>query len=192
MAGSAAQGPVPAGDPSRHRPLAELEAGLRGLAPEPGDAGRLALIVRRRDDGLRETPERARLSPEEGVPGDAWSRRPPREPAAQLAVMSRAVAALIANGQPLTLFGDNLLVDLDLSARNLPAGTRLRVGGALVEVTAKPHDGCRKFHARFGADALRFVQAPATRHRNLRGVYWRVLEPGEAAVGDPIAVVARG
>jgi MOSC domain-containing protein YiiM len=131
-----------------------------------------------------------RLSREEGVPGDGWTRRPPRDPEAQLAVMRRDVAELIANGQPLTLFGDNLFVDLDVSAANLPAGTRLRVGGALVEMTAKPHDGCSKFKGRFGQDALRFVQAPSTRSSNLRGVYWKVLEPGDVCVGDPIEVLS--
>jgi len=106
--------------------------------------------------------------------------------------MRRDVAELIANGQPLTLFGDNLFVGLDLSTANLPAGTRLRVGDALVEMTRKPHDGCHKFKARFGEDALRFVQASLTRDQNLRGIYWRVLETGEAGVGDPIELVLRG
>ena len=181
----------PEGDPARHVPLAELEAGLRTLAPAPKDAGRLALLVRRRSDGVRETPERVVLSPEEGVPGDGWTRRPPRDPEAQLAVLRRDVAELLARGQPLTLFGDNLVVDLDLSRSNLPPGTRLRVGEALVIVTAMPHNGCRKFQARFGGDALRLVQAPATRAENLRGVYWRVVAAGRAAVGDPIEVLAR-
>jgi MOSC domain-containing protein YiiM len=132
-----------------------------------------------------------RLSPEEGVPGDAWSRRPPRDVEAQLAVMRRDVAELLANGQALSLFGDNLFVDLDLSAANLPVGTRLRVGQALVEMTAEPHDGCRKFRGRFGQDALRLVSSRATRDQNLRGVYWRVVEPGEAGTGDPIEVLGR-
>jgi MOSC domain-containing protein YiiM len=105
--------------------------------------------------------------------------------------MRRDVAELIAAGQPLTLFGDNLFVDLDVSAANLPAGTRLRVGGALVEVTPKPHDGCHKFKGRFGGDALRFVSARATRDQNLRGIYWAVVEPGEARVGDPVRVLLR-
>jgi MOSC domain-containing protein YiiM len=181
----------PEGETGRHRPLAELEAGLRALPPAPKDTGALALLVRRRPDGVRETPERVVLTLEEGVPGDGWSRRPPRDPEAQLAVMRRDVAALLAHGQPLTLFGDNLLVDLDLSAANLPLGTRLRVGEATVIVTAKPHNGCRKFRGRFGADALRLVQAPATRDQNLRGVYWKVVGAGAAAVGDPIVVLAR-
>jgi hypothetical protein len=191
MAGARAVDRSPAGDPSRHRPLAELEAALRELAPAPRDVGRVALIVRRTEDGARETPDAVTLTREEGVPGDDWSRRPPREPEAQLAVIDRSVAALLANGQPLTVSGDNLVVELDLSDENLRAGSRLRVGEALVEVTAKPHNGCSKFAARFGPDALRFVQAKPTRHRNLRGVYWRVVEPGTAQVGDVVRVVSR-
>ena len=181
----------PEGDASRHRPLAELEAGLAGLPPGPADAGRLTLIVRRRPDGVRETPERVRLTPEDGVPGDGWSRRPPAKPEAQLAVMRHEVAELIAGGQSLSVFGDNLFVELDLSAANLPAGTRLRVGEALVEMTPEPHNGCHKFKQRFGQDALRFVQAKPTRDRNLRGVYWRVVEAGEVGVGDPVEVFER-
>ena len=184
-------GDGPLGDPARHLPGAALERGLAALAAAPRDAGCLALIVRRLPGGLRETPRAAHLSLEEGVPGDDWSRRPPRKPDAQLTVMQREVAELIANGQPLTLFGDNLFVELDLSAGNLAVGTRIRVGEALVEMTAEPHNGCRKFRQRFGEDALRLVQAKPTRDRNLRGVYWRVVEPGVARIGDPVRVVER-
>jgi MOSC domain-containing protein YiiM len=181
----------PAGDPSRHAALQDLLAGFRALpAPSP-DAGRVALLVRRRSDGSRERLGRARLSPEEGLHGDGWHRRPPRAPDAQLAVMRRDVAELVANGQPLDLFGDNLFVDLDISAGNLPFGSRLRVGEAIVEMTPQPHNGCSKFHSRFGADALRFVSAKDTRDQNLRGVYWRVVEAGEVEIGAEIRVVWR-
>lgn len=179
----------PEGDLARHRPLAALQTGLGGLPAPPKASGRLALVVLRRADGVRETPERVLLSPDHGVPGDGWTRRPPRDPEAQLAVIRRDVAELIANGQPLTLFGDNLFVELDISAANLPAGTRIRVGEALAEVTPKPHNGCMLFKARFGQDALRFVQEPATRPQNLRGIYWKVVEAGEACVGDRIQVL---
>lgn len=181
----------PNGDSSRHLTTAALEAGLRALSQLPKDAGRLALIVSRRADGSRETPERVQLTPDGGVPGDAWGRRQPARLEAQLAVMRRDLAELIANGQALTTFGDNLFVELDISAANLPFGTRLRVGEAVVEMTPMPHDGCAKFKQRFGADALRFVNAAPTRDQNLRGIYWKVIEPGEAAVGSAIHVVSR-
>ncbi len=182
----------PLGDPARHVSLAALEAAFAARPGAPREAGTVSLVVRRLADGRREAPARVRLSREEGVPGDDWQSRPPRDPEAQLAVMQTAVARLIANGQPLTTFGDNLFVDLDLSAANLPTGTRLAVGEAIVEVTPKPHNGCSKFDTRFGNDALRFVQAPATRPENRRGVYWKVVTPGEVAVGDPVRVLQRG
>ncbi len=170
--------------------MAELEAGLRLLSEQPKDSGRLAFIVRRPAQDARETLESVHLTPEEGLPGDQWGRRVPRNPEAQLAVMRRDVAELIANGQSLTVFGDSIFVDLDISVANLPVGARLRVGEAVVEVTPLPHNGCRKFHARFGQDALVFVNARATRELNLRGIYWRVVEPGMVSVGAPIRVLS--
>lgn len=181
----------PRGDPSRHLSRALLEGGLAQLAPDDRDVGRVSMIVCRGLDGARALLSSSRLSIEAGVPGDDWSIRPPCDPGAQLAVMQTSVATLIANGQPLTTFGDNLFVTLDLSATNLPTGTRIAIGHALVEVTPKPHDGCSKFDVRFGHDALRFVQAKETRAENRRGIYWKVVSSGEVAVGDVVRVLAR-
>jgi MOSC domain-containing protein YiiM len=181
----------PLGDASCHLPLAQLQRRLAALPPPPTEVGRLALIVRRHADGVRETLLEVLLTPEQGVPGDRWSRLGARNPEAQLTAMRREVAELIANGQPLTTFGDNLFVQLDISAANLPVGARLRVGRALLEVTPKPHNGCVKFEGRFGEDALAFVQAPATRPQNLRGIYWKVVEAGPATAGSPIQVLSR-
>jgi hypothetical protein len=181
----------PEGDSACHRPLAELTAGLSALLAASTETGRLRLIVSRRADGTRETWERVELSPETGVPGDRWGRRPRRDPETQLTVIRWDVATLIASGQPLTMFGDNLFVDLDISATNLPVGTRLRLGKALVVVSPRPHEGCLKFKRRFGQDALVFVSAKPTRPQNLRGVHWTILEPGPAAVGDLITVISR-
>ena len=179
------------GDPARFLTLSELEQRLSSLARAPGDRGRVALVVRRAEGGRREVLDQIRLSSDAGVMGDAWGRRPGRDPQMQIAVMQAAVADMIANGQPLTLFGDNLFLELDLSAANLPAGSRLRVGGAVLEVTPMPHNGCRKFQARFGHDALRFVSVMQLRHRNLRGIYMRVVEPGDVQPGDAVEVLAR-
>jgi hypothetical protein len=182
----------PPGNPARHLSLDPLERAIAALPAAPSDNGRLSLIVRRLPDGSRELPPQVRLTPEEGVPGDGWNRRPPRMADAQLAVIRGDVAKIIANGQSLELFGDNLFVDFDVSAENLPEATRLRVGDALVEVTSFPHNGCSKFSARFGPDALRCVQAPEMRSQNRRGIYWRVIEAGDAQVGADIRVVSRG
>jgi hypothetical protein len=183
----------PWGDAARHLSLAEIERGFARLSP-PSDRGELALLVSRADDGARTLLDRVRLDIEAGMPDDAWFRDSPDMPEAQLAVMRVDVARLVANGQAIELAGDNLFVDLDLSVANLPCGSRIRIGGAggaELEVTPKPHKGCLKFRQRFGKDALRFAAAAPFRDLRLRGIYLKIVEAGEIAVGDAIEVVSR-
>jgi hypothetical protein len=180
------------GDDARFRTFGDLERELHELPPSPTDEGRVALIVRRvAAGGRREILDAVELTADSGVPGDAWERRPQKDAEMQIAVMQIDVARLIANGQPLTLFGDNLFVELDLRASNLPPGTRVSAGSALLEITPMPHNGCRKFQSRFGADALRLVAGKDLRHRNLRGIYMRVVQPGVVRPGDSIQVLSR-
>jgi hypothetical protein len=179
------------GNPSRFRTLEELERLMATRPGAPRDRGQVFLVVRKAEGGLRETPERVTLEPGLGLPGDAWGRREDRKEANQLAVMQRDVAELVANGQPLALFGDNLFLDLDLSAENLPPGSLVRAGGALLEVTPQHHTPCRKFRARFGDDAFDFVSKEDLEHLKLRGIYLRVVEKGEVRPGDPVEVVSR-
>jgi len=181
----------PAGDPRCHLALEALESRLGRLPAAPRDAGQIALVVRRHPDKTRELLDRVDLGPGSGIPGDAWGRQAARDAEAELTVMEAPVAELIANGQPLSVFGDNLFVCLDLSGDNLPVGSRLRVGSAVLEVTAKPHNGCRKFAARFGHDALQLVSKPDLRSRNLRGIYMRVVEAGTVDRGAPVEVLSR-
>lgn len=179
------------GDRGRFLSLDVLEARLAALPPAPPDAGRVGLVVARGPGGRRERLSRVSVTSDSAVPVDAWGRQARPALEAQLAVMQVDIAELIANGQPLMLFGDNLFLDLDLSAANLPSGSRLRAGTATLEVTPEPHDGCGKFRERFGDAALRLVSRGDLRHLNLRGVYMRVVEDGEIAVGDPVQFLSR-
>jgi MOSC domain-containing protein YiiM len=174
-----------------HLSYETLEAGLAALPPPPTDEGTVVLVVSRPDVGERWTPQRLRLTPEGGVERDRWAARESRNPDMQITVMRADVARLVADGQPLSTPGDNLMVELDLSTENLPTGTRLRVGTAICEVTPYPHTGCGKFEARFGQDARSFANSEAHAHEHLRGIYFRVLEAGEVGPGDAIQVLAR-
>jgi MOSC domain-containing protein YiiM len=178
------------GDPALHLDLEALEAGLAERESAPLNEGTVTHLVRRAEGGVREVLERTHVVRDGGLPGDQWGSKA-GNPETSLTVMEDGVARLIANGQPLALFGDQIFVDLNLSRENLPAGSRLRLGSATLVVTPMPHDGCQKFRARFGTAALRLVSGKAHRHLNLRGVYMRVLQDGDVAVGDPVTVLER-
>ncbi|MEZ4266538.1 MAG: MOSC domain-containing protein [Myxococcota bacterium] len=176
------------------RSAAELSAGLAEIAASPRDRGLVRMIVRRPQVETRETLTDAELSVTEGLVGDSWRERVLQkspsgvaDPETQLTLMNARAAQLVAQAeQRWPLAGDQLYVDLDLSGENLPTGTRLSVGGALLEITAKPHTGCKKFVERFGMDAMLFVNSPEGRRLNLRGIYARVLQAGRVRVGDRV------
>jgi len=171
--------------------MADLEAGLAQLTASPKDLGSISLLVRRAESSQRDVIRSGHLGANAGLVGDKWARNSERSSDAQLTMMELGVARLIANGQPLGLFGDQLFVELDLSRENMPPGSRLDVGAAVLEVTGRPHNACQKFRSRFGTDALHFVSGPDLRQKNLRGVYLRVLSDGGVRVGDSVTVIHR-
>ena len=179
------------GDPAHYRALKNLERGLEALPPAPTNQGQVYLVVMKGQGGQRQTPMQVLLAPAAKIPGDDGHDKEDSDGDKQLTIMQRDVADLIANGQPLPLFGDNLFLDLDLSTENLPPGSRVRVGKAILQVTPQPHNGCSKFRGRFGDNALRFVSKKELRHRNLRGIYMRVIEGGEVCPGDRVEVLSR-
>jgi MOSC domain-containing protein YiiM len=169
-----------------HLELAALEAGLDEIRRSPVDDGEVELVVRRPAEDEREILTEARLDPVVGLAGDGWLSRG-ADPDRQVTMMNARVAALLAGSlDRWGLAGDQLYVDLDLSDGNLPLGTRLEVGSAVLEVTAEPHRGCKKFAARFGLDALRFVNSTAGYAFNLRGINTRVVHGGIVRLGDRI------
>ena len=179
---------------ARHLSLSELENGLPEILRSPRDRGILRAIVIRPETDVRASLPQCELSPEGGVHGDDWAKgcwmslpdgRP--HPDVQVTIMNARAIALIAEEEARwPLAGDNLLVDLDLSEDNLPPGTRLAIGATLLEITEVPHKGCKKFAARFGVDATRFVNSREGLRLHLRGIYARIVEPGVIAVGDPV------
>lgn len=170
----------------------DLEAALALIQAAPKDAGTIELIARRPAAGTRELVDRARFSLELGVVGDGWHRRPKKQtgvpnPDQQVTLMcSRAIAAIAPDQGDWALAGDQLYVDLDLSGDNLPPGTQLQVGTAVLAVTAHPHTGCAKFTERFGSDATKWVNSDVGRRLNLRGINARVLVAGEVRRGEMI------
>jgi len=179
---------------TEHLTQTELEAGLEFIRRSPKDHGRLELLVRRPAVDQREVLQEGVLSLAEGLVGDDWKNRGSSRtadggpnPNSQINVMNVRVVALLARTpERRALAGDQLFVDLDLSADNLPPGTRLAVGEAVIEVTHEPHNGCMKFKARYGADALAFVNSPIGKQLHLRGINARVVQPGRVRPGDSV------
>ena len=172
-------------------PREELEAGLDHVRGAPPDGGALELIVRRPAENERELLDFARLDLDSGLTGDRWSQGK-ADPEAQITVMNARAAALVtgrAEHEEWAQAGDQLYVDLDIGEANLPPGTRLELGDAVLEVTAEPHLGCGKFARRFGVDALKVVNSLAGRELRLRGLNARVVTPGAIARGDRVRVL---
>ena len=177
-----------------HLTLSEIEAGMNHVLESPRDAGVLELIVARPKKGKRELLAEGVLDLETGLVGDNWSTRgsgwrgmKPADPDAQLTVMNYRFALLVA-GSPdrVPLAGDQLYVDLDLGKDNLPAGTQVEIGDAIIEVTEPPHLGCKKFVERFGIEAMKFANSDFGREHNLRGVNARVVRGGTVKLGDTV------
>jgi len=177
--------------------MAELQAGMEHIRQAPREEGTLKMIVQRPREDKRDLVDQGELSLEEGLVGDSWKARGSKHTPdgsaalyAQITVMNaRCIALLAQSEEHWALAGDQLFVDFDLSDENSPPGTRLAVGSAILEVSAEPHSGCQKFSARFGVEALKFVNSPEGKRLHLRGINTKVIQAGKIQVGDVVKKV---
>jgi len=182
---------------SEHRTREEMDAFVADVEAAPADGGTLELIVRRPAIGEREVLEVGELDLAVGLVGDTWNQRSSSRtedggphPEMQLNVMSaRVVAFLAREADRRQLAGDQLYLDLDLSHHNLPAGTRLAIGSAVIEITPQPHTGCAKFTQRFGLEAMQWVNSADGKRLRLRGLNAKVVVPGTVRAGDRVTKV---
>ncbi|WP_420627737.1 MOSC domain-containing protein [Candidatus Leptofilum sp.] len=179
---------------TKHLTMAELEAGLDHIRQSPQDDGVLEMIVRRPSTDERELLEVGELDTAVGLVGDNWQTRGSKStpdgsanPNAQLTLMNSRAADLVAQSRDRwALAGDQLYIDFDLSEENIPPGTQLQIGDAIVEVTAQPHTGCKKFVTRYGMDAVKFVNSPTGKQLHLRGINTKVIQSGTIHAGASI------
>ncbi|HSM34666.1 MAG TPA: MOSC domain-containing protein [Anaerolineae bacterium] len=175
-----------------YRTVDELEAGMAMLLGSPTEAGTLRLVVRRPGKGQREIVEVGQLDTDVGLVGDDWVNRPGSHsdkpsPYAQVTMMNARVAELISGDPDPAAWaqcGDQLYLDLDLSEANMPAGSRVGIGEAVLEIQAEPHTGCLQFRQWWGADALRFISTDRGRQMRMRGANAIVLQSGLVRPGD--------
>jgi MOSC domain-containing protein len=183
-----------------HRPRVEIERAAADLGSSPAENGVVEMIICRPARYERTVLDEGMLDVAHGLLGDTWEARGATntpdgraDPLRQVTLMnSRALASVAGERERWELAGDQLIVDLDLSMVNLPAGTRLRIGEAVAEVTEPPHTGCAKFAGRYGVDALAWVSDRAGRQQRRRGMHVRVLRSGTVRPGDSICNLDAG
>lgn len=185
-----------------HRSRAELEKKWLALPASPRGVGRIALLVTRASSAdlpkgqdkistpMHAQPETIHFTIEEGIRGDRW--KPGKDIDSQVSLTSLAMTRLVTGTRERWhLLGNNLILDLDLSADGLPVGTRLQVGTGVIEITAKPHDPCDRFEARLGKVAHDWVGDEKHADRHLRGRYAKITRAGRASIGEAISIVPR-
>lgn len=174
---------------SKQDAIAMMQARYDTWPTSPAGKGQVELVVARTGGGNHAILEVGELTVEGGLAGDRWADGE-RDPKNQITLMNANVVRTIRPGDALSPdAGDNLLVDLDLSSEALPIGARLRVGTAALEVTPEPHNGCKKFRARFGLEALQWISHPSKADAKLRGVHARVIVAGQVRAGDTIELI---
>ena len=182
-------------DTALHLSTVELEQGLAEVLASPRDSGRLDAIFVRPAANERRALTEAQLTPDSGIDGDRWvhdsyyrAAEGRSDTRCQVSLMNaRFLRQIAGQDDAMCLAGDNLIVDLDLSEENLPAGNQLAIGpDVILEISELPHTGCSKFAGRYGNDACGFANNKRGKANHLRGRYARIVRGGAIRLGDPV------
>ena len=160
--------------------------------------GRVEYLMNRPSEGVHVPVDELYLDEVAGIRGDrwrdtAWLRLPDGRPDPRVQVsltnteVIRGFTGIEADSH--YRCGDNMYVTLNLSEAALPVGARVRVGGAVLEVSDVENDACGKFAQRFGAEAFKLVRESDTVHLRLRGIFCCIRESGTVRVGDAVRVL---
>lgn len=179
-------------------PITELELGIDEIKESPKDNGLIEMIVRRPETETREIINSCEISLVNGLEGDNWKARGSSstpdnsaDPEAQITLMnSRVIQLLSGDKENWQWAGDQFFVDMDLGIENLPPHSRIQIGSVILEISATPHTGCKKFSGRFGVEALAFISTPLGKSLRMRGVNAKVIQAGQIKVGDVIRKVS--
>ncbi|MEF3048329.1 MOSC domain-containing protein [Pseudotabrizicola sp. L79] len=178
--------------PSDPVTMAELMAALPQVLAAPKTDARIDGLCFRPAFNQRQFPDSLTLTRDQGVPGERWLTAPwmklpdgSPDPRIQVSILPLRVMDLVwrdREGQPHP--GDTIVADLDMSEANLPAGTLLQAGTAVVRVSDAFNDACVKWKVRYGKDAKDWVKAPGHPPLRLRGVLCSVEQDGIVRLGD--------
>lgn len=180
-----------------HVTAAELAKALPDVLSAPGTDAPIAGLCFRPGFGLRSFPPSLRLTRAFGIPGERWLTAPwlklpdgSADPRIQVSILPSRVLDLVWRDRETTVHpGDTIVADLDMTDANLPPGTLLQAGTAILRVSDQPNDGCVKWKARYGQAAMDWITDPAHAALRLRGVLCEVFADGVVAVGDRLVVM---
>ena len=174
--------------------LDALQAALPDVLLAPKDGAAIEQLCLRPEIEARNFVDEMDLTRENGIPGERWNYAPwltladgRADPRIQVSILSKRVLDLVYNDPDNMVHpGDSFIADMDLSYENLPDGTLLNIGSAVLRVSDKFNTACQKWQDRYGKDALRWIVQTDNRKYRLRGVLCEVIKDGRVKTGDQI------
>lgn len=181
-----------------HATAEDLARALPHVLAAPKAASSVACLCFRPGYNQRRFPERLNLTRAQGIPGERWLTAPwlrlpdgSPDPRIQVSLLPLRVLETVWRDRDATPHpGDTIVCDLDMSGANLPAGSLLQVGTAVLRVSDVFNDACVKWKLRYGSAAKDWITAPGHPPLRLRGILCSIERDGEVRLGDPITRLA--